>query len=76
MDNYEIMLTMKKSTITGKGYTEVQVMDFSRGRIWYINFHQLENESLPESLREFVRKNSKKILEGSWHYNHLSRKNR
>ncbi|MDQ0857888.1 hypothetical protein [Bacillus sp. V2I10] len=68
MDNYGIMITVQKTNIHGNGYTEVQVMDFGRERIWKINFDNLENEQIPETLREYVRENGEKIKAGRWHY--------
>jgi hypothetical protein len=68
MENCGIMYTMKKSYANGNKYTEVHVMDFRRERIWWINLENLDNESIPDTLREYVRENSVKIREGRWLY--------
>ncbi|OAS84053.1 hypothetical protein [Metabacillus litoralis] len=41
-----------KENLQGYGYTEVHVMDFRRERIWRINFDNLDNRSIPDTLRE------------------------
>ncbi|KKI88957.1 hypothetical protein WQ54_29035 [Bacillus sp. SA1-12] len=67
-ENCGIMTTTKKTDIHGYTYTEVHLMDFRRERIWHVNFENLDNELIPEGLREYIRENSEKIKEGSWHY--------
>ncbi|OAS84168.1 MULTISPECIES: hypothetical protein [Metabacillus] len=74
MDNYGIMITMQKTDIQGNGYTEVHVMDFKRERIWKINFNNLDKETIPDTLREYVRENGEKIKAGRWHYSGSNKK--
>jgi len=75
MDNYGIMITMQKTKLDGQCYTEVQVMDFGRERIWRINFDNLDNVAIPYTLREYVRENSEKITSGRWHYSGTNKTN-
>jgi hypothetical protein len=74
VDNYGIMITMKKTDLLGNYYTEVQVMDYGRERIWQINFDNLDKEPIPDTLREFVRENGEKIKAGRWHYSGSNKK--
>lgn len=68
MENCGIMTTMKKTDKHGNTYTEVSVMDFRRGRIYRVNFENLNAEPIPEGLREYVREHCEKIIAGRWYY--------
>ncbi|MCM3442962.1 hypothetical protein [Metabacillus halosaccharovorans] len=48
-------------------------MDFRRERIWHI-LRNLDNEVIPEGLREFIRENGDKIEAGRWNYSETYKK--
>ncbi|MGM7724368.1 hypothetical protein [Metabacillus sp. Hm71] len=67
-ENCGIMTTTKKTDIHGYTCTMVHLMDFRRARLWHVNFENLDNEPIPDGLREYIRENSEKIKEGRYHY--------
>ncbi|MGM0876718.1 MAG: hypothetical protein ACQEWV_18650 [Bacillota bacterium] len=74
MANYGIMISKQLSNVLGGLYTEVHVMDFRMERIWRVRFEKLDEEPIPDTLREYIRENSDKIKAGRWHYGGINKK--
>lgn len=68
------MTSIKKLDLKGNGYIEVNVMDFTRERIYHVNFNNVDVEQIPDTLREYIRENSEKIIEGRWDYTGVYKK--
>jgi hypothetical protein len=49
-------------------------MDFGRARIWRVNYDNIDQEIIPNTLREYVREYGERIIGGHWHYSGTNKK--